>query len=113
MSRVLARARVGGLSPERFSFTLTKENADWLDLTTISALVLLVQKPSGALQTWTCTVISTTEDEAVCAHLFVANDLDEDGDYRLTPKATVTAADAGIGPVQWNPITLKVYGLYE
>lgn len=113
MTIVVARPRVGALSPEHVTITLRRETDEWLDLTAISNVQLLVQKPSGELQTWNCTLAGTpTEEEATAYHLFVADDLDESGVYRLVARATAVT-DYGTGPVLWAAVSMTVLGLYD
>lgn len=115
MSTVLARVRVGSLSPERYPLILTHDEVEWLDLSgaNLVSVELQVQKPSGALQTWACTIVSggrATERQAY--HAYLVGDLDEEGDYQITPKAVVVA-DITTGPVQFNRRTLRVFGRFE
>ncbi len=108
----LARARVGDLSPQRYSFRLRAVDVDWLDMTAVSSVSLSVQKPSGDVETWSTVITATDEDELTGYHAYVSGDLDESGDYVIVPRATVVA-DISTGPVQFAPKTLKVFGLYE
>jgi hypothetical protein len=109
----VARARVGDLSPQRYTYRLYKDDVPWLELSDIDSCVLSVRKPSGAEQTWT-SVLETYDSSLGYrqgSHLYLAGELNEAGDYSIKPIATVSA-DA-TGPVQWPVKPLKVWAEFE
>jgi hypothetical protein len=109
----MARTRIGSVSPERYTFRLYIDGIDWFDLSDITACSLSVQKPSEAEDTWVATLEAYDPDldYREGSYLYQSGDLDESGDFRVKPIATV-AADV-TGPVQWPARTLKVWAEFE
>lgn len=79
---------VGAVPPEALKVTI-KQGESGLDLTTASAVSLFVRKPSGAEQTWTCAIQSSTTSVLVVTAVYSGGYLDEVGEYRAKPVLTV------------------------
>lgn len=79
-------------------------------VTDVATVSISVEKPSGAIDTWTPTSIdATTSDNCVIIYTTQAGDLDEAGTYRVQPIVTMTDNDVWpIGVALWT-----IYARYE
>jgi hypothetical protein len=79
-------------------------------VTGVSAVALYVQKPSGAIDTWTPdSITSTTLTNCIINYATNTDDLDEGGVYVIQPK--VTRTDGSIWYLE--PVMWKIWDDYE
>jgi hypothetical protein len=82
---------IGIAAPNKLSFTILQGNSS-LDLTTVSAVSLLVTRElDGSTATWACVIDSATPSTLVAHHNFVSDGSDVSvlGIYELAPQLTV------------------------
>lgn len=90
----------GAQAPEALRVTVSNAGAasDPLDLTTVTAAELSVQRPDGQRVTWEATIASASATELVLEHVFDAIDVDARGQYRITIALTVPGGVRRAGP---------------
>lgn len=75
--------RVGQVDPNTYFVYLTQSGSlTSFDFSTVSAASIYVRKPSGALQTWSCTLSNQTATGLTATRTLQTGDLDEAGAYK-------------------------------
>lgn len=101
-------AYVGAVAPEGVSISISQGDSG-IDLSTVTGVSMLVQRPDGTETTWAGVIISGATALALTAsHTFQAGDLDRPGRYVIVVALTVPA-----GVIRTRPRILTVLGKFS
>lgn len=78
--------RVDAEDPEAVDLTITNEDGQTADLTTVSGVVLLVRRPDGTSAEWLTTILSATTTTVEVRHVFASGDVPKTGAYHIRPR---------------------------
>ncbi len=96
----------GATAPERFRITVQNAEAasEPLDLSTVTAAVMRVSKPTGEVADWAATIEAQSTTELEIEHVFDAFDVEQIGTYPVTVLLTVPAGTRRAGPTSLQVI---------
>ncbi len=99
----------GSVAPNVLEFTADATDSGGVDLTDVTAAVLMVRKPNGTEATWTGDIdpLTWTADNIDYEYEFAADDLDQEGVYRIFMSMTVPT-----GTIRTEVIKLHVLHKY-
>jgi hypothetical protein len=100
--KIRARAQ----APERLILTVanTAGDPEPLDFTTVTAVVLLVQRPNGARDTWAVTIQGQTSGLLTLERVWSLPDLETQGRYTVEVQMTVPSGIRRAGPLTIDAI---------
>lgn len=102
--------RVGAVQPQAFTFTVTPGKSG-VDLTTVTAVTLQLQKPSGATTEWPTSIVSQTPTQLVARHTHPpgpSSEVDERGPWQVYAELDVPG-----GELVTEATTLFAFGPFD
>lgn len=98
---------VDAVAPEAYVLDLTPGSSG-VDLSTVTASLLIVQKPNGAETTWTAVESNKTSTTLTLTHAYGEEDVDLAGEYVIYASLTIPS-----GTVRSEPQPLTARGRFE
>lgn len=92
----------GEVAPAGFTCDVTVPS---IDMTTVTAVSLEVQKPDGTTTTWTASISTSSTSSLTYLHTFATGEITTAGDYRVVAVLTVPAGTVRAFAVNVNAVS--------